>query len=31
VESDYHSLDSGQLKTRLAAFVETMSGGLVDA
>jgi len=31
VESDYHSLDSGQMKTRLAAFVETMAGGPVDA
>lgn len=31
VESDYHSLESGQLKTRLDAFVETMAGGPVDA
>ena len=31
VESDYHSLDSGRLKTRLDAFVETMAGGPVDA
>lgn len=27
VESDYRGLDSGPLKTRLAAFVETLSGG----
>jgi benzoyl-CoA reductase/2-hydroxyglutaryl-CoA dehydratase subunit BcrC/BadD/HgdB len=31
VESDYHSLDSGQLRTRLAAFVETLQGGPLDA
>jgi benzoyl-CoA reductase/2-hydroxyglutaryl-CoA dehydratase subunit BcrC/BadD/HgdB len=31
VESDYHSLDSGQLRTRLAAFVETLVGGPIDA
>jgi benzoyl-CoA reductase/2-hydroxyglutaryl-CoA dehydratase subunit BcrC/BadD/HgdB len=27
VESDYHALDSGPLRTRLAAFVETLQGG----
>jgi benzoyl-CoA reductase/2-hydroxyglutaryl-CoA dehydratase subunit BcrC/BadD/HgdB len=31
VESDYHALDSGQLRTRLAAFVETLQGGPLDA
>ena len=31
VESDYHALDSGPLRTRLAAFVETIQGGLTDA
>jgi len=31
VESDYHSLESGQLRTRLDAFVETLAGGPVDA
>lgn len=27
VESDYHALDSGPSRTRLAAFVETLQGG----
>jgi benzoyl-CoA reductase/2-hydroxyglutaryl-CoA dehydratase subunit BcrC/BadD/HgdB len=27
LESDYHALDSGPLRTRLAAFVETLQGG----
>lgn len=31
VESDYHALDSGPLKTRLEAFVETLVGGPIDA
>ncbi len=31
VESDYHALDSGQLRTRLAAFIETIQGGPIDA
>ena len=31
VESDYHALDSGPLRTRLAAFVETLRGGPLDA
>ncbi len=31
IESDYHALDSGQLRTRLAAFVETLQGGPIDA
>jgi benzoyl-CoA reductase/2-hydroxyglutaryl-CoA dehydratase subunit BcrC/BadD/HgdB len=31
VESDYHTLDSGQLRTRLAAFIETLLGGPLDA
>lgn len=31
VESDYHALDLGPLRTRLAAFVETIQGGLTDA
>jgi benzoyl-CoA reductase/2-hydroxyglutaryl-CoA dehydratase subunit BcrC/BadD/HgdB len=31
VESDYHTLDSGPLRTRLAAFVETLRGGPLDA
>jgi benzoyl-CoA reductase/2-hydroxyglutaryl-CoA dehydratase subunit BcrC/BadD/HgdB len=31
VESDYHALDSGPLRTRLAAFVEMMRGGPIDA
>ncbi len=31
VESDYHALDSGPLRTRLAAFVETLQGDLTDA
>jgi benzoyl-CoA reductase/2-hydroxyglutaryl-CoA dehydratase subunit BcrC/BadD/HgdB len=31
VESDYHALDSGPLRTRLEAFVETLGGGPIDA
>jgi benzoyl-CoA reductase/2-hydroxyglutaryl-CoA dehydratase subunit BcrC/BadD/HgdB len=31
VESDYHALDMGPLKTRMAAFVETIQGTLPDA
>jgi benzoyl-CoA reductase/2-hydroxyglutaryl-CoA dehydratase subunit BcrC/BadD/HgdB len=31
VESDYHALDTGPLRTRLAAFVETLQGALPDA
>jgi benzoyl-CoA reductase/2-hydroxyglutaryl-CoA dehydratase subunit BcrC/BadD/HgdB len=31
VESDYHALDAGPLKTRMAAFVETIQGALPDA
>jgi benzoyl-CoA reductase/2-hydroxyglutaryl-CoA dehydratase subunit BcrC/BadD/HgdB len=31
VESDYHALDTGQLRTRLTAFVETLQGGPADA
>ncbi|MBN1628787.1 MAG: 2-hydroxyacyl-CoA dehydratase, partial [Thermoleophilia bacterium] len=31
VESNYHGLDTGPLRTRLDAFVETMTGGLLDA
>jgi benzoyl-CoA reductase/2-hydroxyglutaryl-CoA dehydratase subunit BcrC/BadD/HgdB len=31
VESDYHTLNAGPLKTRLAAFVETIQGALPDA
>ncbi len=31
VESDYHPLNSGPLRTRLEAFVETMAGGPIDA
>jgi len=30
VESDYRNLDTGPLKTRLEAFVETMTGGPAD-
>lgn len=31
IESDYHDLNSGPLKTRLDAFVETIAGGPIDA
>jgi benzoyl-CoA reductase/2-hydroxyglutaryl-CoA dehydratase subunit BcrC/BadD/HgdB len=31
VESDYHNLDAGAVRTRLDAFVEIMQGGPVDA
>ncbi len=31
VESDYHTLDSGPLRTRLAAFVEMLQGEPIDA
>jgi benzoyl-CoA reductase/2-hydroxyglutaryl-CoA dehydratase subunit BcrC/BadD/HgdB len=30
VESDYHSLDCGPVRTRLDAFIETLVGGLID-
>ena len=31
VESDYHNLDVGPMRTRLEAFVEVLSGGPADA
>ena len=31
VESDYHNLDAGPVRTRLEAFVEIMQGGPADA
>ncbi len=30
VESDYHGLDSGPVRTRLEAFIETLAGGPID-